>query len=856
MKRLPYAWLLASVLAVGCGEREMVTFSDFCPEQPDEVPGICGCGVPDVIDPETGSVVCDRCPNDPNKTEPGVCGCGIPDTDTNGNTIPDCLDEDVDLCPNDPNKTKPGVCGCGVPDTINPDTGMVECDLCPDDPNKTKPGLCGCGVPDIDEHGNIACAEDCDIADWDGDGVIDAEDACPYNPNITHASQGDCNVVIVNGTPQFQIWHAQDLLVMKAALENTSNPPTWTEAVIMRDLNLRDLIDPNPSIACKAQTCDVDWTPIVGFGEFRSRVLSGGGHTIRFEYQHGAKRCQLTAPLFDEINNVTVTDLVLSYDVGGDSTASLADKIYSSTLSNVHYRGDFATTNIAPEPNRYINVGGIVARSEDSTLLNLSFEGTFMVHGLYDFDKKRLVGYVGSIVGHSASDKKIHQIQTKITNFQTQGTFLSIGGTFGFLSNTGDVQHIDNQINVMHHNTNWTVDSYLLPDIGGVVGMMLSFRARSHISNVNNVVDAMVLNGAADVGGMVGFLHDASLTDVTNTIGTINGSIDDTGGLVGKVSGISVVERAVNRVNQIVSKNDNPWENDPWKDERWGNSIGGLFGSIEFLNFEPEEMGEGLVIQYIDSEVGLISGLRKNIGGLVGEVNNYYSDIYYGDEITIRHVDSRVEAVNGEEAVGGIAGFVRGGRRAITVERVASSVRRVEGVNAVGGIFGRVNYVTDSIPPSSYAQPSGLFVLNVSSQAQVFAERNVASMMGEVIYANQAWPSIQIRFTYSSARVYTSGNAIVGTGNHPSAPMLDGLFMLSDSLYYHPWPEFIATTAHFTPSADNAATLFVLQSNTFERRWHLTKTDIYGSELEVLALEPLDWARIRALMPPSPQAMR
>lgn len=34
----------------------------------------------------------DLCPTDPEKTKPGTCGCGTPDTDTDNDTVPDCID--------------------------------------------------------------------------------------------------------------------------------------------------------------------------------------------------------------------------------------------------------------------------------------------------------------------------------------------------------------------------------------------------------------------------------------------------------------------------------------------------------------------------------------------------------------------------------------------------------------------------------------------------------------------------------------------------------------------------------------------------------------------------------------------
>ncbi len=58
----------------------------------------------------------DNCPTDPLKVEPGLCGCGVADTDTDGDTVPDCLDE----CP-------------GFDDRIDSDMdGIADaCDLCP-----------------------------------------------------------------------------------------------------------------------------------------------------------------------------------------------------------------------------------------------------------------------------------------------------------------------------------------------------------------------------------------------------------------------------------------------------------------------------------------------------------------------------------------------------------------------------------------------------------------------------------------------------------------------------------------------------------------------------------------------------
>ena len=46
-------------------------------------------------DDRDGDGVCDGddgCPDDMDKTEPGMCGCGTPDTDSDGDSVADCID--------------------------------------------------------------------------------------------------------------------------------------------------------------------------------------------------------------------------------------------------------------------------------------------------------------------------------------------------------------------------------------------------------------------------------------------------------------------------------------------------------------------------------------------------------------------------------------------------------------------------------------------------------------------------------------------------------------------------------------------------------------------------------------------
>ena len=157
---------------------------DRCPDDPTKTePGACGCGVPDADSDFDGTPNCnDGCPMDALKTAPGACGCGSPDTDSDFDGTADCIDG----CPTDALKTAPGACGCGSPDTDSDGDGTADCvDGCPSDPLKTAAGTCGCGSPDTDS---------------DGDGTPNCVDGCPSDPLKTSPGTCGCGVPETSGS--------------------------------------------------------------------------------------------------------------------------------------------------------------------------------------------------------------------------------------------------------------------------------------------------------------------------------------------------------------------------------------------------------------------------------------------------------------------------------------------------------------------------------------------------------------------------------------------------------------------------------------------------------------------------------
>jgi hypothetical protein len=170
-----------------------------CPDQDGD--GVCDAAdnCPTTYNPNQADVdqdgagdVCDGCPLDAGKTSPGICGCGVPDTDSDGDLVPDC----VDNCPSTYNPNQLDVDQDGFGDI---------CDGCPFDAGKTSPGICGCGVSDMDSDGDLVpdCVDNCPAVanplqvDVDGDGHGDVCDNCVNvaNPDqlITILMTGDLN---------------------------------------------------------------------------------------------------------------------------------------------------------------------------------------------------------------------------------------------------------------------------------------------------------------------------------------------------------------------------------------------------------------------------------------------------------------------------------------------------------------------------------------------------------------------------------------------------------------------------------------------------------------------------------------
>lgn len=93
-----------------------------------------------------GQCPCDKCPDDPNKTEPGLCGCGFAEQpNTNGVGCTFCLRTDDSSCEFSCVDTPPCLCGgdaecCAAnpccddcPGPKGPECNLLHCGCAPDE---------------------------------------------------------------------------------------------------------------------------------------------------------------------------------------------------------------------------------------------------------------------------------------------------------------------------------------------------------------------------------------------------------------------------------------------------------------------------------------------------------------------------------------------------------------------------------------------------------------------------------------------------------------------------------------------------------------------------------------------------
>jgi hypothetical protein len=167
--------------------------------------------------------------------------------------------------------------GNGVDDSLQTDSdgdGIIDaCDGCPDDPNKLAPGACGCGVADNDA---------------DQDGTPDCEDGCPLDPAKVDPGACGCGTPDVDhdgdGAPDCRDECPDD--------PYKTGPGTCGCGVPDTDENNDGIIDCVEPLPLQIQLLGLDADRVVREGtqvEFRIGVLNAGSaaEVVAFAKQAG-----------------------------------------------------------------------------------------------------------------------------------------------------------------------------------------------------------------------------------------------------------------------------------------------------------------------------------------------------------------------------------------------------------------------------------------------------------------------------------------------------------------------------------------------------------------------------------------
>ena len=112
--------------------------------------------------------------------------------------------------------------------------------------------------------------------------------------------------------------------------------PTYKLRVkLMQDIELADAL---PIVEKESAQCAADWTPMT----INHVDFDGQGHTIYLSKRRS--ECMLNDSLFKAVSKSRVSNLNLSYNIGGQSVSVLSIEIVDSIIEHLSYRGERRST--------------------------------------------------------------------------------------------------------------------------------------------------------------------------------------------------------------------------------------------------------------------------------------------------------------------------------------------------------------------------------------------------------------------------------------------------------------------------------------------------------------------------------
>ncbi|GEM_PF-5395685 len=395
---------------------------------------------------------------------------------------------------------------------------------------------------------------------------------------------------------------------------------------------------------------------IKGNDNFSPIELESGSYVIGVNKAGIESSKALIAPLFGKLENVTIMNLKLDYNLilSEHSRGMLSNSSENQTIiKGVEVKNKILEYKYDGETNLFISdIGLLIGKSVNTSILESIIENcTISLTGNNECkhnDQGRFTN-IGGVVG-SANSVILQNVKLKnITINADKGAY--VGGMVGKANNVTikggyGISETDKNIKDIEGISITNAER----DAGGLLG---NIWGDFYISNINASISAVTTNLPC-AGGLIGYASDGrddyfnTIKDVNLNVGTINAG-KYAGGVVGLFSNTNLrIDNVENNVDTVESKkyecND---ERDPEKD--------GLYAG------------------------GLIGGMRNNAILEIDNLNNTF------------------ENINTESYSGGILGGVSEGTGSIIIRDVITGGKNVfSQSNYTGGLIAEIKSDSDS----------------------------------------------------------------------------------------------------------------------------------------------------------------
>ena len=569
--------------------------NDECPDNPKKIKkDKCGCDDVSASNPDA----CATCAEGSLKKEPGICGCDMLDEDLNGNGVIDCTEEPPVVDPpvedppvEDPPVEKPPeqpVCGNNlVEEGEECDAEVVECSDF--DPKLAGTASCmNCQVV-LSECGS----------DADGDGALDENDVCPFNPEIRDEDdyktvglascasykQGEVQEERIEG---YEIHLYPGSFLTNERLEKY--PPA--RIVIHGTINFYYKDMSNADMGMSVEHIEeeyIDGRPGIQFIPLKipkdTQIV--GVDNAKLEFVKNDKRGILSAPLFDTLQNCTIKDLHIDLDFDNqrmtnvELRGSITNELKSSELNNVGYSGSLTTHSDRQD------VGGMVGTVDAaSSLYDVYIENVNISSGDY-YSIQNMGGIAGRVLTPNVTVKESK-------NVSVHGYYY-VGGLFGLCSAAMNFENL----------TASSLSTIGYSNVGGIIGSISTGGLTLTKSEIN--IDNVTCEGSS-CGGLVGEIRNANFSFDTIDLSIANLTGESyVGGLVGLINNTTNNTSAFNKVASVI-------DNLNCTSSYCGGLVGSITGSYN-TNYA--------VFSKIVSEVNSFDCKGSYCAGIIGQSSAY-----------------------------------------------------------------------------------------------------------------------------------------------------------------------------------------------------------------------------------------